>query len=158
MKKLSFLILLLFLLLVKAEAIDISTTGGWTQTINASNLVSGAGSNLTDTYESVTTATLLTISNTIDKNDNWRVDVKRTDSTWHGNFTLSVKRTTNGVGPGSVSGGLSYIAIQTTDSQFFSGAGNKNNINLQYQLTGMSVSVAPQTYSTTITYTVVDTP
>ena len=141
----------------KAEAIDISAVGSWSDTIDASDLQAGAGSNLIDTYESVAGATVLTISNTTGNTDNWRVDVRRTDTAWHSNLHLYVKRTSDGSGSGSISGGLSYIEITTIDSQIFSGAGDRSGINLEYKLTGMSVSVPPNAYSTTVTYTVVDT-
>lgn len=157
MKKILFLITFILLFFTKAEAIDISATGSWSDTIDASDLQAGAGSNLIDTYESVAGATALTISNTTGNGDNWRVDVRRTDTTWHGNFHLYVKRTSDGTGGGSISGGLDYIEITTIDSQFFSGAGDRNSISLRYQLTGMSVSVPPNAYSTTVTYTIVDT-
>jgi len=145
------------LFFTKAEAIDISAVGSWSDTIDASDLQAGAGSNLIDTYESVAGATVLTISNTTGNTDNWRVDVRRTDTAWHSNLHLYVKRTSDGSGSGSISGGLSYIEITTIDSQIFSGAGDRSGINLEYKLTGMSVSVPPNAYSTTVTYTVVDT-
>ena len=147
------------LLLTKAEAIDLSTTGGWTETINEFDLVSGAGSDLIDTYESATDATSMTISNCTGDTDNWQLNVRRIDDGgWHGDFTLFVKRTSNGVGNGSVSGGLSYIEITTTGTQLFSGAGDRSNILIQYKLTGMSINVLPATYTETITFTVVDLP
>ena len=145
------------LFLAKAEAIDLSATGGWTETVNESDLVSGAGSDLVDTYESATDATTMTIFNCKNRNDEWRVDVRRIDGGgWHGNFTLFVKRTSDGQGQGEVSGGLSYIEITTTDSQFFLGAGDRDDINIQYKLTGMSIGVSPDNYSTTVIFTVVD--
>ena len=157
MKKIFFLITFILLFFTKAEAIDISAVGSWSDTIDASDLQAGAGSNLIDTYESVAGATVLTISNTTGNTDNWRVDVRRTDTAWHSNLHLYVKRTSDGSGSGSISGGLSYIEITTIDSQIFSGAGDRSGINLEYKLTGMSVSVPPNAYSTTVTYTVVDT-
>ena len=145
--------------LTKAEAIDLSTTGGWTETVNELDLVSGAGSGLVDTYESVTDATSMTISNCTGDTDNWRLDVRRIDDAgWHGDFTLYVQRTSNGEGTGSVSGGLSYIEITTTDTQLFSGAGDRSNISIQYKLTGISIDVLPATYTETMTFTVVDLP
>ena len=154
-----FLTVPFLLFLTKAKSIDISATGGWSEIVNETDLASGAGSDLVATYESSVNATSMSISNTLDENDNWRLDVRRVDSGgWHGNFTLSVRRTSDGNGPGSVSGGLSYIEITTMDSQFFSGAGNRAAIDLQYQLTGMSVSVSPSNYSTTIVFTIVDIP
>jgi hypothetical protein len=154
-----FFLLPIWLFLTKVEAIDLSATGGWSETVNASNLVSGAGSNLVDTYESTTEATNITISNCTDDSDNWRVDVRRVaEGGWPGDFALYVKRTSAGTGNGSISGELSYIEITSTDTQFFSGAGDRSNINIQYQLSGISISVSPDNYNTTIIFTVVDIP
>jgi hypothetical protein len=154
-----FFLLPLWLILTEAEAIDLSATGGWNGTVNEADLISGAGSNLVDTYESTTEATNITISNCTDDSDNWRVDVRRVDEGgWHGDFALYVKRTSEGTGNGSISGELSYIAITSTDIPFFSGAGDRSNVNIQYQLSGMSVSVSPDHYNTTVIFTVVDIP
>jgi hypothetical protein len=98
----SFLFLLV-VLVTTAEAIDITASGGWSETIDQFDLVSGAGSQLVDTYESATDATSIDITNTLDKRDAWRVDVRRVDGGgWHGDFTLYVKRTSDGNGQGSV--------------------------------------------------------
>ncbi|MGB2697987.1 MAG: hypothetical protein WBD28_09055 [Candidatus Zixiibacteriota bacterium] len=156
MGRVLFFAILLLLTLARVEAIDISAVGGWGETIDASDLVSGAGSDLIDTYESTTDATVIDISNCVDKFDAYRVDVRRVDGTWHADFTLYVRRTTVGIGPGSIKGGTAYFEITVTDSEFFTGKGDRINIDVQYQLTGMSVSVSPNTYSTTVVFTVVD--
>jgi hypothetical protein len=148
----------LFTILCRVQAIDISASGGWTETIDEADLVSGAGSDLIDTYQSITNATTANISNCADDSDNWEIDVRRVDGTWDGDFTLYVKRTSDGEGSGSISGGISYIEITTTDTQFFTGAGNRNNVDLQYELTGMSISASPENYSTIVVFTVVDIP
>ena len=154
-----FFLVPILLFLTRAEAIDLSATGGWSETINESDLVSGAGSDLFDTYESATDATTMTIYNCTGDTDNWQIKVRRIDEGgWHGDFTLFVKRTSDGEGTGSVSGGLSYIEITTTDTQLFSGSGDRSNILIQYKLTGMSINVLPDTYSKTITFTVADIP
>jgi hypothetical protein len=154
-----FLLVPFLLFLARAEAIDLSASGGWSETINEFDLVSGAGSDLVDTYESATDATSMTISNCTGDTDNWRLDVRRIDDAgWHGDFTLYVQRTSDGAGTGSVSGGLSYIEVTTTDTQLFSGAGDRSNISIQYKLTGMSINVLPATYTETMTFTVVDLP
>ena len=152
------LIVSLVVILTRVQAIDIGASGGWTETIDASDLISGAGNNLIDTYQSTTNATTANISNCTGDSDNWRVDVRRVDGTWHGDYTLYIKRTSDGTGTGSISGGLSYIEVNTTDAEFFSGAGNRDNIDLQYELAGMSVSASPDNYSTTVVFTVVDIP
>lgn len=139
-----------------AEATVISASGGWSETIDEFDLVSGAGSDLKPTYESAANATILSISGCADNNDTWRVDVKRVDNAWHGDFTLYVRRTSEGAGGGSISGGDSYIEVKTVDGEFFYGAGDRSDINVQYKLSGMSVRVPPGIYSSTIIYTVVD--
>lgn len=156
--RLPFIITFLLLSFVKAEAIDISATGGWTETIDASDLTYRAGSNLNSDYESTVAVTTLTISKCKGKNDNWRVDVKRIDSYWHDDTTLYVKRVSDGDGQGSISGGLSFIKIKKTENEFFSGAGNRDNVNLQYKISDVSISISPGNYSTTVVFTVVDIP
>lgn len=156
MKKTFYFIIFILLVFTKAEAIDVTATGSWNRTVDASDLASGAGSDLVGIYESAVNATALTILNTTGNTDNWRTDVRRSDGTWHGNFILYIQRTSDGTGGGSISGGLSYTVIGTTDSQFFAGAGDRSSVNLQYKLTGMSVSIPPNTYSTTVVFTVVD--
>lgn len=142
--------------LINGEALDITASGGWSETIDSSDLTAGAGSNLNSIYESTGNASTIGISGCVDNNDNWRVDVRRVDGTWHNNFVFSVKRTTDGSGGGSVSGGLSYITVGTTDSEFFSGTGDRSGMNLQYRLSGVSITVSPDNYSTQIILTVID--
>jgi hypothetical protein len=131
---------------------DIVATGGWNETVDSSDLTSGAGSDLASTYQSIASATDLDVTAAAD----YRVDVRRTDGTWSGDFTLSVRRTAIGGGSGTVSGGTTYQSVTTTDAEFFTGNGNRSGIKLQYQLEGMSVSISPDTYTTTVTYTIVD--
>ncbi len=135
-------------------ALDIAATGGWSETINATDLISGAGSDLTGTYQSATNATVLDLTNASGNNDKWRIDMQRSDGTWHASFTLYIKRTST---PPRINGGTTFTEIRTTTDAFIDGKGNFSGLNCQYQLTGMSVSIPPNTYSTTITFTIVDT-
>lgn len=154
------LILLIGLILLcsKAEApISITVTGDWSETINASDLQAGAGSDLISTYESVSNAVSIDISGTAGVSDNWRVDIKKVDSVWHNSFHLYVKRTSDGAGSGSVSGGASYQEVTDIDQSFFSGDNDRSNINVQLKLDGVSIQIPPDNYATTIYYTVVDT-
>jgi hypothetical protein len=132
---------------------DISAAGGWIETIDAGDLVSGAGSDLTDAHVSSTSATAISVIYA----GSWRVDVKRTDSFWHSDYTLFSQRTSGGSGSGSIAGGLSYQSISTTDAVFFSGTADRSGIDVQHRLTGMSVNAQPATYSTTVTFTLVST-
>lgn len=147
--------MVMLLACVQAQAVDVNAIGGWTETIDATDLVGGAGTNLIDTYESPTASTVLEVDDAPPSN-RWYVVVRSSDINWHGDFTLYVKRTSDGTGPGDITDGTAYIAIETVDSAFFSGTENRSNINVQYRLTGMSVSIPPGIYSTTVTYTVTE--
>ena len=134
---------------------DITLAGGnWVvPTIDAADLQSGAGSDLVDTYEN--TAGVINISD-ITTPGNYRVDVSKADTTWHANFQLSVKRTGDGSGAGSISNGTTYQQITDTDASFFTGDLDRTTIPLQLQLAGVSVSISPDTYITTVNYTIVE--
>lgn len=135
--------------------ISITASGSWSETINEIDLISGAGSDLSSTYESISSAVSISVSGTAGGGDNWRVDVRKSDTTWHNDFVLYNQRTSDGTG-GSVSGGLAYQVITDIDQSFFSGSDDVSGINVQLKLSGMSVNVAPNNYSTTVYYTVVD--
>ena len=145
------------LLSSEGAAIDIAADGTWSPTTTASDLTAGAGSELVSTYES--TAGLLTIgiSNTTGSGDGWRVDVRRSDINWPAGVTLSVQRTDDGAGSGTISGGAGYQAVTTSDAEFFSGSGDRTDVDIQLKISSVSLSVPPDTYSTSVVYTVVDT-
>jgi hypothetical protein len=155
-----FIILFLIILGIVAAgsgiyaAVGIKLTGVWFETIDASDLQAGAGSNLIDTYESLSDQTSIEIIGAAGKN--WRVDVKKTDTNWHSNFELSVRRTSDGTGPGTISGGTSYQEVTDTDKTFFDGSESRIDIYEQLKLSGVSVQVPWDTYVTTIYYTVVE--
>ena len=137
-----------------AGAIDVVVTGDWSRTITTADLVGGIGTDLASSYESASNQVLISISNTTGPGDAWRIDVHRTDGTWSGSLTVSVKRT--GTGGGSVAGGAAYQAITTSAVSFFTGSDDVTDIPIQLKLDGMSLQIAPDTYSTTVTITVVD--
>ncbi len=87
---------------------------------------------------------------------NWGLDVKKIDTNWHSNLHLHVKRTSDGTGSGTISGGDSYQEVTDIDQSFFSGNSDRSNVNVQLKLTGVSIQVPPDTYTTTIYYTVFD--
>lgn len=134
----------------------ITASGGWTETIDASDLAAGAGSNLISTYTSGSGATLIGVSATLDLLG-WTVSVQRSDVNWQPAFHLYVKRTGSGSGC-SVNNGTAYQEVTTSSQSFFACPALLNNgasnIPVQYQLTGVSVAVPAGTYSTTIIYTV----
>jgi hypothetical protein len=135
-------------------AISISAPGSWSQTIGASNLTGGAGSNLNGTYQSDPAAVSVTITAT---SGNWGLNVKKsTSSNWPGSLHLYIQRTSDGSGLGSISGGNSYQEVTDIDQNFFSGNGDRSNVSVRLKLTGVSIQVPPDVYTATVDYTVSD--
>lgn len=134
-------------------AITIAVTGNWSETIDASDLQAGAGSDLIDTHESTADLVTIDISATA---GNWSLDVKKIDGNWHPDLLLHAKRTSDGTGSGSISGGVAYQQIIDIDQSFFSGNGDRSSVNVQLKLTGVSIQVPPDVYTTTVYYTVSD--
>ena len=132
-------------------AISISATGSWTETIG--DPPPAAGDDLPNTRESASNVTSINITGTI---GNWGLTVKKIDSKWHGNLHLWVQRTSDGSGTGSISGGSSYQEVTDIDNAFFNGNGDRSSVNIQLQLRGVSIQVPPDTYTTTVYYTVSD--
>ena len=82
----------------------------------------------------------------------WSVTVYKTESLWHSDLILSVHRTGQGSGGGTINGGLDYVSITNTPKTFFTGGKNMTNIPCQYIL---QANMPPDNnYSTTITYTI----
>ena len=136
-----------------ARAASLSISGSWTRVIGAGDLQAGPGSELTATYTSATNQVTMSVGAV----GNWRVDVRRIDAVWHADFTLSIRRTNNGTsGPGTVSGGTTYLAITTTNQAFVTGNRSRGGITLQEQLSGVSIAIPPGTYTTTVQYTATD--
>jgi hypothetical protein len=134
-------------------AISITATGNWSETIDASDLTAGAGSNLIDTCQSAADAVSIDIAAT---SGNWGLDVKKITSNWHNNLHLHIRRASDGTGSGTISGGDSYQEVTDIDQSFFSGNGDRSNVNIQLKLTGVSIQVPPDVYTATVYYTVSD--
>ena len=125
----------------------------WSVTIGPIDLIGAGGSDFGETI-SATNEKELDIRNPV---SGWRIDVKKTDTTWDADIHLSIQRT----GPGSgtdVTGGFPYQEVTDTDTEFFRGSGGANNIPLQFKLGGSYASngVSTGSYTTTITYTITD--
>jgi len=146
-----------FILLAQAQAASsISTSAGWTQVIGATDLKGGCGTDLSSNFQSANNVTTITITGA--GSGNWRVDVRKNNVTWDNRMKVYVLRTSDGSGNGSISGGESYIEVLDTNTQFFSGSGNRKNINIQYRLAEVSLAVAPNNYISNLTFTIVDLP
>ncbi|MHB1146068.1 MAG: hypothetical protein ACYC01_00580 [Lutibacter sp.] len=136
-----------------SQGIELTVTGNWSKNITATD-ISEAGNDYPATYASNTNQTLLTI-NPKNLNKPINVYVSRSDISWNSNLNLKVKRTSNGTnGNTNISGGLIYQTITNIDANFFVCYGYHTFIPLQYEITGISVLLPVQSYSATITYTV----
>jgi hypothetical protein len=139
------------LLVIEASAMDIASSGDWTRTINAADLTGGAGTDLNSEYDSPVGITSINISN---GTGSWQVTVRRDTSSWPAGLHVWVRRTSDGTGTGSISGGAGYVEITTLDTVVFSGAEARNNVALQFRVTGLSKNVTPDTYVSSVIYTV----
>jgi hypothetical protein len=144
------------LLAYASMAVSITAIGGVSRTIDSSDLISGAGSDLRDTYESPSDATSIAILDCTGTAEAWRVDVSRSDVEWNSNLTLYLRRTSDGIGDGTILGGEEYQEVTSSINAFFSGEGDRQFIYVQYKLTGESVQIPRDQYISNITYTVVD--
>lgn len=143
-----------------SQGIVFNVTGGnWSPFIN----ISEAGEDYPIHYESSSSKTLLTIDPQNKIKDIY-VYVTRSDIAWNNNLTLKIRRTSNGTNNNiNIFGGLIYQTITNTSppstapspvTHLFICNGSFINIPLQYEITGISVLLPVQSYSTTIYYTV----
>ena len=152
----AFTVVLVAVISVPADAISIVVTGVWAEIVDKTDLQGEPGSSLHSTYESAADEVVIDITGTSGSSDNWRVDVRRSDTKWHEDLVLWVRRTGDGNGDGAISDGTIYQQVTTTDTELFSGSGDRTTIDIQEKLTGVSTQMLADDYATTLTYTVVD--
>ena len=150
-RRLALLVMLIMWCEVYAQ--NITVTGDWYLSIDATDLMGGSGSDLEKTYKCANDQIILEISQS---NMNWGVYVSAFHSNWPQDVQVGLLRTSNGKGPGWISGGTSWLTLTSFDQQFFIGYKQRRNINVKCRIRGMSVNVPAYTYSTTIIYTVTD--
>ncbi len=163
MKKPDLLRILIFLPLVLLAVIPVSNAyaaasitirGNWARTVNKYDLMGGAGTDLNSNYDSSNDQVTADITLATGP---WRVNVRKSSLTWHGNLQLLIRRSSDGTGEGSISGGSNFQELTDTDMVFFEGSMERYNTGMQLRLTGMSVQVPPANYTTTIYLTIVET-
>lgn len=110
----------------------------------------------TASYRSARDQVLMTVCNTASPQSAWRIDIKRDDLNWPKGVKLRVRRTGEGMGGGLIAGGRSYREIGPSYRTLCTGTGDRTNIPLQFELTGVSLEIPVGTHATTITYTVIE--
>jgi hypothetical protein len=135
---------------------DVTCTGGsWTVSLNVANLSGNGGTNFVTPVASAANQVTINVTST-QLSGNWRVDISRTDIAWNAGLRLYARRTADGTGTGTITGGTTYQQITTTQTAFFSGTRARNGITVQYQLDGLSVTLGQNNFTTTVNYTLVD--
>nr|WP_315025669.1 hypothetical protein [uncultured Chryseobacterium sp.] len=170
-----YIILVVFSNCLSAQTVSLS--GNWTATVPA---ITEAGNNYTGTYDNISPSSPITMSGTLPgsflnllSSAGAKITMHHVPTLWNNSLVLSAKRTggtttINGVCiacTATINGGTTYTVIpQGTDVTFITitfsgllGLGNSvnfSNINLQLQLSGVSVTIPAAAYSTRVVFTV----
>lgn len=140
----------------RAFALDLLVSGAWSPSVGPADLQSGAGTDLVASRTSNPDQILVDVASTAGPADAWEVQLRRSTVAWPAGVRLWARRSSDGAGPGSVSGGATWREVTALDGALFQGQGDRTGIGIELELTGLAVGVAPDTYATSITYTVVD--
>ncbi len=96
---------------------------------------------------------------------NWRVEVIKTEdaTNWPESLKLYIKRNTAGNPEGNIEDGQSYVEIPTTTFEgnpliFFTGSGDIEDIDIQFQLTGISMTLPSADYTFGVEFKIIETP
>jgi hypothetical protein len=153
MKNLIFIAILAVSNSLYSQRVDIAVIGNWMKAIDASD-ISDAGNDYASAYTSNIDQTKITI---IPKNYNKTniVYIHKEDIAWNAALTLKIRRTSGGTYVyTNINDGLIFQTITNNDAYFFNCQGPYVDVNLQYQITGISVLLPVQSYSTTVMFTV----
>ncbi len=130
----------------------------WSLTVGSADIVGGAGGDFASEYESAVDEKQLKIINRGPPNlsRSYRVDVRKDDSSWDSRITLYIRRTSDGTGTGTITGGTVYQEVTGQDMSFFSGNENRDNIDVQFKVSGgyAGEALSADSYVTGVVYTV----
>ena len=144
---------LLSLLLAGAvQAAGITVVGHWFETIGVEDLTAGAGTDFRPAIENEALPTTVTIANT--QGAAWMLWARCRDSSLPAAVSLAVRRTTDGSGDGSISGGMDYLQLTDYEQVLASGVGDRSGIGLRLRLSGVSISQGPGAHGCTLDYRV----
>lgn len=156
MKNLIFIALLVISNNLFSQKKSIVVVGSWTKNINAST-ISDAGNDYPSAFTSAANQTQISIG-IKNRNKPVYIYVHKNDAAWNSNLILKVRRTSNGTNNNTiVLGGSSFQTITNTGTispYLFSCEGYDTTVPLQYEITGLSVLLPVQTYSTMVVYTI----
>lgn len=147
------------------NVLTVTGTDPSTVTIGVGDLTGGAGSALVTAKENTAGDLVMSVWDDDDGHNlgksTWRVVVKRSVSAnWPAALAVAVKRTGDGISIPTgheIEGGESYRTITGTDAEFFVSSFVRTGVPLRFRLAGISLAVPPDTYTATITFTMIDT-
>jgi hypothetical protein len=148
-------IIVLTIIATKLYAVDfILIDGYWHVTLDATNLESGAGTDIVP-IESTTYHVEFEIKGQGGAQP-WQLYVKKSAVNWDNNLQLFIKRTSNGNNKNHpIVGGTFFTEITDNNGLFISGEGNNKKIYCQLKLVG-SIVVPTNSYSMDVVYTAVE--
>lgn len=142
----------------KSQTITVTGTN-WTVTIPS---ITEAGNNYAGLYESATNQAILAVSVPLLLGTG-KISVHyEANPTWHNSLILSAKRTSNGTTTCvacTITGGIAYQVVTQTDIELFRiqavlALGSYTGINIQLQLSGVSVTIPASAYQSRVVFTV----
>ena len=138
------------------EAAEVRVMGLCAGTVGPRVLLARWRTHKPTSYKSAKDQVLLTVCNTTSPESVWRIDIRRSDLEWPKGVKLRVRRTGDGMGDGLVAGGRGYTPVGASYRALCTGTGDRANIPLQFELTGVRWGIPVGTHATTITYTIVE--
>ena len=133
-----------------ANAAGLTLIGNWFTSIGSGDLVMGPGTDFRPTFESGATGATMGITNT--NGAPWILYVRRETSTLPPAVSIAVRRTSNGTGNGSISGGTDYLVVTDDEQILFQGVGDRNGIGQQLRLAGISIKQGAGAHSCNLIY------
>jgi hypothetical protein len=161
MKKIA--IIFFFLSFSQAFGQSIFVKGAWYVKIDP-NLITNAGLDYDPNLriESLANQTVFNLENNFTLNKvysaAWRIDVQKIDSNWPSELRLAIQRTSAGKSPNleSITGGTVYQYLNSSPQTLFQGKGIVAEVALKYAITGLSVLIPVDTYSTSVVFTLIE--
>jgi len=157
-KYILFILFIMFSYQYKAQTMTV-TGSNWAVSIPT---ITEAGNNYAGLYESATNQVILAVSVPL-LLGNAKVSVHYSaNPTWNSSLILSAKRTSNGTtlcALCSITGGTAYQTITQTDIELFRiqavlALASYTGINIQLQLSGVSVTIPATSYQSQVVFTV----
>lgn len=160
LKKIILRSILLFLgiFVIKTVFAGLLIIGSWSLSISSADLIAGAGSDINNHFVSISNQVMIDITDVYTIENNWRIDVHKTDVIWDTNIQLFIARTGEGSGEkkSKILGGLTYQNITDVEQLFFAGTGQRIGVPIQLKLEGLTIRLPLGSYATTVVYTITE--